>query len=94
MKSSDLPIKELADRIYRVQELRYERTGTLTARTEHQLEKAPYFVYDTVFSDGYAWNTISDDGKFHPDAAAVATKGALDCGCCGTDRIRSVCSRR
>ncbi len=41
MKFSDLPIKELADRVYRVQELRYERTGTLTARTEHQLEKAP-----------------------------------------------------
>jgi hypothetical protein len=74
---SDPEIKELADRIYRVQELRYERTGTLTARTEHQIEKAPYFVYDTVFSDGYAWNTISDDGKFQPDTAAVATKGAL-----------------
>jgi hypothetical protein len=77
MKFSDLPIKELADRVYRVQELRYERTGTLTARTEHQVEKAPYFVYDTVFSDGYAWNTISVDGKFQPDAAAVASKGAL-----------------
>jgi hypothetical protein len=77
MTFSDMPIKELADRVYRVQELRYERTGTLTARTEHQLEKAPYFVYDTVFSDGYAWNTITDDGKFQPDAAAVASKGAL-----------------
>ena len=77
MKLSDPEIKELADRVYRVQELRYERTALLTARTEHQLEKAPYFVYDTVFSDGYAWNTISEDGKFQPDAAAVAVKGAL-----------------
>jgi hypothetical protein len=77
MKFSDQPIKEMADRIYRVQELRYERTGTLTARTEHQIERAPYFVYDSIYSDGYPWNTISDEGKFHPDAAAVASKGAI-----------------
>ena len=77
MKFSDEAIKELADRVYRVQEVRYEKTGTLTARTEHQLEKAPYFVYDTVFSDGYAWNTIAHDGTFQPDAAAVAVKGAV-----------------
>ena len=77
MKSSDEAIKELADRVYRVQEVRFEKTGTLTARTEHQLEKEPYFVYDTVFSDGYAWNTIAHDGTFQPDAAAVAVKGAF-----------------
>jgi hypothetical protein len=77
LKFSDPQIKELADRVYRVQELRYEKTGTLTARTEHQLDKAPYFVYDTIYSDGYPWNTISDDGKFQPDSAAVALKGAM-----------------
>jgi hypothetical protein len=77
LKFSDAQIKEFADRIYRVQERRYEKTGVLTARTEHQLDKAPYFVYDTIYTDGYAWNTISDDGKFQPDFAAVALKGAL-----------------
>ena len=77
MKFSDAETKEFAERVYRVQELRYEKTGVLTARTEHQLEKAPYFVYDTVYTDGYAWNTISEDGKFRPEFAAVALKGAL-----------------
>ena len=77
MKFSDAMSKEFADRIYRVQEQRYEKTGILTARTEHQLDKPPYFVYDTVYTDGYAWNTISDDGKFRPEFAAVALKGAL-----------------
>lgn len=74
---SDKLISEYAERIYKVQELRFKNTGILTARTEHQLDKAPYFVYDTIYTDGFAWNTISEDGKYQPDFAAVALKGAL-----------------
>lgn len=70
-------IKNFADRVYQAQENRYTITGVLTARSEHQLDKAPYFVYDTVFSDGFNWNTITDKGQFVPDAAAVSLKAAL-----------------
>ncbi|VTM14257.1 Protein of uncharacterised function (DUF3131) [Klebsiella pneumoniae] len=45
-------MKNFADRVYQAQENRYAITGILTARSEHQLDKSPYFVYDTVFSDG------------------------------------------
>jgi len=68
---------EFAQRIYLVQERRFEQTGMLTARTEHQVDGDPYFVYDTIFSDGYAWNTLSPRDEFAPDRAAVAVKGAL-----------------
>jgi hypothetical protein len=77
MMSSDALQKAHADAVYLVQQKRYEKTGILTARTEHQLDQAPYFVYDTVYTDGYAWNTISDDGTFRPEFAAMALKGAL-----------------
>ena len=68
---------EFALNIYRVQEERYKQTGIITARTEHQLAGAPYFVYDTIYTDGFAWNTISENGEFLPQYSAVAVKGAM-----------------
>lgn len=70
-------IARAAERVYLAQQRRFERTGILTARTEHQLAGAPYFVYDTVFSDGVPWTTITDTGAAHPEFAAVAIKGAF-----------------
>lgn len=68
---------DFAQRIYKVQEARYEHTGILTARTEHQLAGSPYFVYDTIYTDGYAWNTITESGRYVPKYAAIALKGAI-----------------
>ena len=70
-------MKNFADRVYQAQENRYAITGILTARSEHQLDKSPYFVYDTVFSDGFNWNTITDKGQFVPNSAAVSLKAAM-----------------
>lgn len=70
-------MKNFADRVYQAQENRYAITGILTARSEHQLDKSPYFVYDTVFSDGFNWNTITDKGQYVPNSAAVSLKAAL-----------------
>jgi len=77
MHHSNPWMADFAARIYRVQEARYRATGIITARTEHQLDSAPYFVYDTIFSDGFAWNTITEDGLYSPRFAAIAVKGAL-----------------
>ena len=68
---------DFARRVYQAQENRFRATGILTARSEHQLEADPYFVYDTVFTDGYAWNTITEDGRYVPQYAAVSLKAAL-----------------
>ena len=68
---------EFANRIYLVQQRRFEETGILTARSEHQVDGAPYFVYDSIFSDGYAWNTLDPTGVYQPDRAAVSAKAAL-----------------
>lgn len=68
---------EFADRIYEVQENRWSRTGFMTARSEHNVKGPPYFTYDTIFSDGYPWNTVTPRGDYTPDHAAVAAKAAL-----------------
>lgn len=68
---------EYAQRIFTVQERRHEATGILTARTEHQLDGPPYFVYDTIYSDGFPWITITESGESVPQFAAVALKGAF-----------------
>lgn len=68
---------DFAQRVYQAQENRWRATGILTARSEHQLEQEPYFVYDTVFTDGYPWNTITDTGNYVPQHAAVSLKAAL-----------------
>jgi hypothetical protein len=68
---------EFADRIYQVQENRWRQTGFMTARSEHNVKGPPYFTYDTIFSDGYPWNTVTPRGDYVPDHSAVASKAAL-----------------
>ena len=75
--SSDGWRAEFADRIYQVQENRWRATGFMTARSEHNVSGPPYFTYDTIFSDGYPWNTVTPRGDYVPEHAAVATKAAL-----------------
>jgi hypothetical protein len=70
-------MRDFANRVYQAQENRYKATGILTARSEHQLDQEPYFVYDTVYSDGFPWNTITEPGKYVPQFSAVSLKAAL-----------------
>ncbi len=74
---SDKIMYDFAQRIYQAQVGRYCHAGILTARTEHQLDGAPYFVYDTIYTDGYSWNTITESGKYVPEFSAIALKGAM-----------------
>ncbi|QBY02748.1 DUF3131 domain-containing protein [Rhodophyticola sp. CCM32] len=68
---------EFAHRIFLVQQRRFEQTGIITARSEHQVEGVPYFVYDAIFANGYAWNTLDPSGTYQPDRAAVSAKAAI-----------------
>jgi hypothetical protein len=70
-------LAEIANRVYQVQELRYRQTGISTARTEHQLEQKPYFVYDSIYSSGYPWMTLTEQGGQYPQFAAVSLKAAI-----------------
>jgi len=68
---------ELAWRIHEVQRLRYEETGILTAVSEDNIDQAPHFVYNTIFTDGKVWNTITEDGQDASEFATLSTKAAF-----------------
>lgn len=76
-RHTDPGAADRARRVFEVQRARYRDTGILTARSEHQLAAEPYFVYDTIYSDGYFWNTITESGRYMPDMAAVSSKAAV-----------------
>lgn len=68
---------EFATRIVVAQQRRWEYMGIMTARSEHNVEGPPYFVYDTLFANGYAWNTLDPKDNYTPERAAIATKAAI-----------------
>ncbi|WP_413113480.1 DUF3131 domain-containing protein [Thaumasiovibrio sp. DFM-14] len=74
---ADSVSKIFAHRVYKAQENRYERTGILTAVSEDNVDEAPYFVYNTVFSDGKEWNAISDQGDDMSHLKTLSTKAAF-----------------
>lgn len=69
--------KEFAGRVYRAQEAHYENTGKLTAVSEDNIDQAPYFVYNTVFTDGKKWHAITEDGEDASEFKTLSTKAAF-----------------
>lgn len=73
----DFQSKELAHRIYRAQHERFKRSGIVTAVSEDNIDQEPYFLYNTVYANGVAWNALAEDGSEHPDKRTVSTKAAF-----------------
>lgn len=69
--------KAYGDRILAAQEARYQATNQLTAVTEDNLDRAPYFVYSTLFVNGEPWATITDTGQKHNNLRFLSAKAAI-----------------
>jgi hypothetical protein len=68
---------EFAYRVFAAQEQRYLITGVLTAVSEDNLDQAPYFVYNTVYTDGKEWQTITVDGTDASKFRSISTKAVI-----------------
>ncbi|MBD0262925.1 MAG: DUF3131 domain-containing protein [Tolypothrix sp. Co-bin9] len=71
---------ELADyaaRVLDVQKRRYDSTGQLTAVTEDNIDKEPYFLYNTIYANGEKWATITDNNQPYPQLRSISTKAAF-----------------
>ncbi len=66
-----------AEGVWLSQKSRWERDNVLTARADFALSQAPWHVEDTVWGNGYAWNTLGDDGRYYPRLAQVTTKAVF-----------------
>jgi len=69
--------RELVDNIYDVQVARWRETGAVTAVSEDNVDRAPWFIYNTIFTAGLSWNTTTDTGVRHDELKAVSTKAAF-----------------
>jgi hypothetical protein len=69
--------RECAWRALRAQEARWRRTGTLTAVTEDHVDRPPYFVYNSVWSGGREWATVTDKGEDMAPLRTLSVKAAF-----------------
>jgi hypothetical protein len=63
--------------IYQVQEERYNHTGQLTAITEDNIDRKPYFLYNTIYTNGEPFKIINHDAEDHQKLKSVSTKAGL-----------------
>ncbi|WP_373540659.1 DUF3131 domain-containing protein [Chamaesiphon sp.] len=69
--------KAYADRVLAAQEARYLATNQLTAATEDNLDRAPYFVYNSLFVNGKPWANITDKRENYPELKFLSAKAAI-----------------
>jgi hypothetical protein len=70
-------IGDHAARVLEAQKRRFQDTKQLTAVSEDNLDKAPYFIYNTVYSNGVPWAAITDENKPIPEFRSISTKAAF-----------------
>ena len=69
--------KSYSDNILNAQQARFEATGQLTALTEDNLDREPYFLYNTLFVNGHPWSSITDTSKNYNNFRFLSTKAAI-----------------
>ncbi|ABZ78534.1 conserved hypothetical protein [Shewanella halifaxensis HAW-EB4] len=74
---SNKALAAMADSVYQVQQSRWELERIYTARGEHVVSGAPYFVYDAIYALGTPWITVAEDGSSHDHLALVSTRVAF-----------------
>ncbi len=73
----DGDLADYAQRVFEVQKRRYEDTGVLTAVSEDNINKPPYFLYSTVYANGEPFAVITDANELHPELRTLSTKAAF-----------------
>jgi hypothetical protein len=66
-----------AGRVLQAQQQRYLVTNQLTAWTEDNVDRAPWFVYNTIYVNGEAWKSIDPSGNDASQLRGSSTKAAI-----------------
>ncbi len=72
----DVNSKELAYRVYKVQKKRANDIGIPVAVSEGHIDKAPYFVYNSVYTNGKTWVCLAENGDDAEEFKSFSTKTA------------------
>lgn len=66
-----------ATAVYRAQEMRFRKTGILTAVSEGHITEAPYFAYASVWGGGDDWAVLTFQGDRIDSLRTLSTKAAF-----------------
>jgi hypothetical protein len=70
----------ITEAVYLAQRARARQTGRLVAVSEDNLDRAPYFVYNSVLAGGVAWKAFTLDGADASADRTLSTKAAFGWG--------------
>jgi hypothetical protein len=70
----------IAETVYLAQRALARQTGRLVAVSEDSIDRAPYFVYNSVLNGGIAWAAFTLDGVDASADRTLSTKAAFGWG--------------
>ncbi len=69
--------RDLLRNIYDVQKTRWEQTGIVTAISEDNIDRKPYFLYNSIYNAGLKFSTTNSSGEDYDHLKATSTKAAI-----------------
>lgn len=69
--------RALAESVYRAQLNRFNETGILTAVSEDNIDRKPYFVYNSVLNDRKPWAAFAPDNSDASAHRTLSVKAAI-----------------
>jgi len=68
---------DLLKNIYNVQKKRWQETGIVTAISEDNIDQEPWFLYNSIFNSGLAWQTTNSSNTSYDHLKTTSVKAAL-----------------
>ncbi len=68
---------QLLRNIFDVQKKRWQQTGIVTAISEDNIDQEPWFLYNSIFNSGLAWQTTNSSNTSYDNLKTVSVKAAL-----------------
>ena len=69
--------RELLKNIFEVQKRRWQKTGIVTAISEDNIDQEPWFLYNSIFNAGLAWQTTNSSNTSFDHLKSVSVKAAI-----------------
>lgn len=69
--------RNLLRNVFEVQKKRWQKTGIVTAISEDNIDQEPWFLYNSIFNSGLAWQTTNSSNTSYEHLKTVSVKAAL-----------------
>jgi hypothetical protein len=73
----DVNSLELGYRVFQAQKRQADREGKLICVGESHIDQPPYFIYNSIFTNGKVWNCVSESGEDANELKTFSTSAAF-----------------